>query len=435
MLESHADVIIVGAGAAGLMAARELSKAGRKIVILEARNRTGGRIYPLSEDDFGYPAQGGAEFVHGEAKTTHELIKEAGLHYVATGSGENWNLRKDEAVKLGSSPLEDPNFVVYREKVMQKLAELKGDIPISTFLQKNFEGEEYSAFRECMLDMVEGYDAGDPSRISTFSLRDEWLNDKEWKQGRIREGYTALLAFLESGCIKKDVKILLKRKVTKVEIKGDTAIVTCSDGKNYESEKVIITVPLPLVSSIRFIPPIPQKIEAVSKIGFGQVVKVLIKFKERWWLRSRSKDLSNMLFADSVGVLRSCYTQYPENYPVLTGWIVGKNAEKIKNESDEFIIDLVLNSLSNQFGTEKSFIQGQVVISKVINWPKDQFSLGAYSYATLEKEEALKELSVPSSGRIYFAGEALCGDDETASVEAALQSGKETTDKILGLSE
>jgi monoamine oxidase len=73
------DVIIIGAGAAGLMAARELARAGKKVTILEARDRIGGRIYPLSAEDFGYEAMGGAEFVHGPAPITCEIVKEAGL--------------------------------------------------------------------------------------------------------------------------------------------------------------------------------------------------------------------------------------------------------------------------------------------------------------------------------------------------------------------
>jgi monoamine oxidase len=63
-------IIIIGAGAAGLMAARELARAGKRVTILEARDRCGGRIYPLPAADFGYPAEGGAEFIHGEARVT-----------------------------------------------------------------------------------------------------------------------------------------------------------------------------------------------------------------------------------------------------------------------------------------------------------------------------------------------------------------------------
>src|SRR3990167_2674868 len=96
--ESKADVVIIGAGAAGLMAARELSKAGKKVLILEARDRIGGRIYPLPESEWGYGAQGGAELVHGEAPVTRNLAAEAGL--TITPLGEWWSVRDGKPKKL-----------------------------------------------------------------------------------------------------------------------------------------------------------------------------------------------------------------------------------------------------------------------------------------------------------------------------------------------
>ncbi|MGY4329286.1 monoamine oxidase [Bradyrhizobium sp. LB7.2] len=83
-------IVIVGAGAAGLMAARELVRAGTTVTILEARERCGGRIHPLSISEFEYPADGGAEFVHGEAPVTRALLREAGLSLQEI-EGERWS--------------------------------------------------------------------------------------------------------------------------------------------------------------------------------------------------------------------------------------------------------------------------------------------------------------------------------------------------------
>src|SRR3979411_1388531 len=84
-------IVVIGAGAAGLMAARELARAGERGTILEARDRYGGRIHPLSSADFGYPAEGGAEFVHGEAPVTHGLLREAGLSLLPL-HGTQWTV-------------------------------------------------------------------------------------------------------------------------------------------------------------------------------------------------------------------------------------------------------------------------------------------------------------------------------------------------------
>src|SRR6516225_6344859 len=84
-------IIVVGAGAAGLMAVRELGRSGKRVTILEARNRCGGRIHPLPAAEFGYPAEGGAEFVHGEAPMTHSLLREAGLSLLPV-QGTRWTV-------------------------------------------------------------------------------------------------------------------------------------------------------------------------------------------------------------------------------------------------------------------------------------------------------------------------------------------------------
>src|SRR5258708_37235965 len=82
-------IVVIGAGAAGLMAARELARAGKRVTILEARDRCGGRIHPLPSADFGYLAEGGAEFVHGGAPLTHGLLREAGLSLLPL-QGAQW---------------------------------------------------------------------------------------------------------------------------------------------------------------------------------------------------------------------------------------------------------------------------------------------------------------------------------------------------------
>src|ERR1700761_5873710 len=95
MTDAQAEnIVIIGAGAAGLMTARELGRTGKKVTILEARDRCGGRIHPLSQSEFGYRADGGAEFVHGEAPVTRALLREAGLSLQSI-QGARWTVDQD----------------------------------------------------------------------------------------------------------------------------------------------------------------------------------------------------------------------------------------------------------------------------------------------------------------------------------------------------
>src|SRR5262249_30197331 len=157
---SSAHFVIVGAGAAGLTAARELARSGKKVTVLEARDRCGGRIYPLSAQEFGYPAEGGAEFVHGAAPVTRALLREARLS-LSPIKGTRWSARSG-----AFSPNESPP--PHAARFHQALMELEIDLPIAEFLV-HFADRQYSELRRAIQRMVEGYDAADPDRASTFA--------------------------------------------------------------------------------------------------------------------------------------------------------------------------------------------------------------------------------------------------------------------------
>lgn len=417
-------IIIIGAGAAGLMAARTLSAAGKQVIILEARDRIGGRIWPLSAGSFGYEAQAGAEFVHGEALVTKSLAQVAGMTLIET-EGDMWSSRDGELTINGV-------LIPDQDILRDKLRALEEDMPISSFLDRHFSQEHFAPLRKAILDMVQGYDAADPERVSTFELRDEWLGGDVWKQYRIKEGYGALLAFLESECRKNGTEIHLNTHVQKIETNGTVVKAHDSGGVIYEGTKVVVTVPLPILSDITFVPPIPEKIYAASKMGYGGVIKILLRFKDQWWTNTLGKDFSEMDFMFSDGEVRTWWTQHPLPYPVLTGWVAGPHAEKLKGRSDDDILDIAMNSLSTIFKVPVDTLYKELVRPMIANWPADPYARGAYSYATPASRASRTEILKPVFGTIFFAGEALYEGKETATVEGALASGLSTAHKILG---
>ncbi len=423
-----AEILIIGAGAAGLMAARELSRAGKKVTIIEARDRIGGRIYSLDEKVFGYPAQGGAEWIHGTAPISKAIAHEAGLTLIPE-DGEIWSIR-DGAFLLHKSFIQD------NPTLKSRLENLTEDISVYDFLEQNFENEKDAAFKNSILKMVEGYDAADPKLISTFELRDEWLSKPSLTQiandHRIKEGYGGLVFFLKQECEKYGVKIILNTPVEGIDYGSELVKVFTKNGV-WETPRTIVTVPLPLLKEIKFNPPIQDKIVAVEKIGFGNAIKVIMKFKTRFWENATENDLSKMTFLLCNEKFLTWWTQYPEINNVLTGWMAGPAALEYKNATSEELLDLALVTLSDIFKIKKEEIKLQLVTSQSVNWPRDPFARGSYSYTAFYTKDAYEKVVKPIGDKISFAGEALYeGEDaSTATVEGALGSGKEVAAKIL----
>jgi monoamine oxidase len=127
------DIIVIGAGACGLIAAKILSVAGKQVRVVEARPRAGGRILTIPPGKFSMHIEGGAEFIHGELPVTLRVLKEAGLSYHRTG-GEMWNARNGD-------PHKEHEFFADYGLFIRKLEALKEDVSVSHFLESNFKGE------------------------------------------------------------------------------------------------------------------------------------------------------------------------------------------------------------------------------------------------------------------------------------------------------
>src|SRR5579863_551484 len=153
--------VVVGAGAAGLMAARDLAGAGHRVSVLEARERCGGRIDPLPAEEFGYKAEGGAEFVHGAAPVTRAVMREAGLA-LQPRAGTRWSNRTG-ALSPDESPLP------HAGRFYEALRAVTADPPVAEFLEKHFADPQYAGLRRSITRTVEGYDAADPRRFSTLA--------------------------------------------------------------------------------------------------------------------------------------------------------------------------------------------------------------------------------------------------------------------------
>ena len=394
MLRPRPDhIVIIGAGAAGLMAARELARTGKKVTILEARDRCGGRIHPLPSADFGYPAEGGAEFVHGEARVTHALLREARLSLLPI-RGTQWTVEDGKFSREGSQDLHDA-------QLHNALKELKDDLTVADFLRRYFAGPKYHRLRHSIEQMVEGYDAADPDRASTLALRDEWMDGGRSTQARISGGYGPLVEFLTAGCRDHGVAIHLGSAVSAIEVTDGKVMVRCTNGDVHDCDTVIVTAPLPLLQEIALPSVEREKAAAAAQIGFGNVIKILLRFETRWWI-NKHKKLADLSFLLSDARIPVWWTQHPAEHPVLTGWFGGPKTKRMARLSEQELIEGGLASLGDIFGLSPKQMTQDLVAAKAINWANDPFARGAYSYATLETRRAVGTRQLRRRGRSLF---------------------------------
>ena len=405
------------------MMARELARAGKRVTILEARDRCGGRIYPLPAEEFGYPAEGGAEFVHGAAPVTRGLMREANVLLLPRG-GTRWSARTGELLPNDPSP-------PHMNRFYRALSEVKTDLPIAEFLETQFADRRYDEMRRSVTRTVEGYDAADPRRASTLALRDEWMARDDGPHGRLAKGYGALIEHLSSECRKHGAALHLGTAVTAIDEAHGRVAVRCCDGAAFEADAAALTVPPPLLSEIALPAAARKRAAAAADIGFGNVVKFLFRFATKWWSDLGGRHLSDLSFLLSNATVPTWWTQYPEGYPVLTGWLAGPKADRVSSLAEAELIGLGLASLGEIFALPAGRIGRDLVAARAINWGNDPFARGAYSYATPRTRDARSVLRKPNGDAIFFSGEALYGGPDMGTVEAALSSGQETAQTIL----
>jgi monoamine oxidase len=417
------QVIVVGAGAAGLMAARELARSGKRVTVLEARKRCGGRIYRLPESEFGYPAEGGAEFVHGSAPVTRAVMREAGLS-IARRGGTRWSARTG-VLRPDDAPLP------YADRFYRALRGVKADLPFAEFLELHFADRRYDELRRSVTRRVEGYDAADPRRASTVALREEWLAPDDGEHGRMAQGYSALIDHLARDCRDHGGTINLDADVTNIDVGPDGVTVHCRDGARLDGDAVILSVPLPVLPEIGLPVVARPHLAAAADIGIGNVVKILLRFKTAWWADHAGLDLNDLSFLISDATVPTWWTQQPAGHPVLTGWFAGPKADTVSALSEAQLVDVGLASLAKIFVLPVAKLCAQMTAARAINWGTDPFSRGAYSYATPRTRAAQAALKEPAAGVIYFSGEALYAGPDMGTVEAALASGQDTARSLL----
>lgn len=419
------DVIVIGAGISGLYAALLLSRQGKKVSILEARDRTGGRIHTIHDPLFALPVEAGAEFVHGDLKLTKKLLCEAGAEYYAI-KGNVWRWSEDNEFE------QQEDFIKDQDELIKQLKGLEQDMSVKDFLDLYFTGDKYLELRESLTGFVQGYDAADVRNASSFALLEELLGE-EGEQLRVKGGYIKLVDYLTDECKKLGCTIELSCIVSSISWGPNEVTITTADKQIHTAPKAIITLPVGVLQTPRgesgyvAIGPLPPvTTEAIHALGNTGVIKVILQFETAFWEEYIKK--VGFLFSDTE--IPTWWTQLPEENGMITGWIAGPEALKLKDEPDKIILQVAISSLAYIFDMEYDPLLFEMKSSHVHNWTTDPFTKGAYAYERVTSKHAKRVLSEPLDDTLYFAGEALHEGPERGTVEAALLSAEKVVERL-----
>jgi monoamine oxidase len=415
------NIIIVGGGVAGLMAATQLLEQGRVVTILEANDRLGGRVQTIHDSSFEHPVERGFEFVHGNLPLTIQLLQAAGIEYKPV---EGRMIR----VVNGEWKTQDDFTIGWRE-LMERMNEIREDMTVDEFLERNFSDNKYEELRKSVVRFAQGFDLADSAKASVLALREEWMGEQD-EQFRIPGGCDQLINYLEKECLRLGGLIHTSSFVREIKWQKNDVTLTTADKKKYSCNKLIITVSLGMLLKeppvITFQPSLNDYLKVAHKIGFGSVIKVLLQFKESFWEEKKK----NVGFLFTNEVIPTWWTQLPSSYPLLTGWAGGPQAWQLENKDDKAILELALQSLSNVFKKPVDELKQLLTASSVANWSKDSFAKGGYSYSMVGSTQVQKLFNEPIDNTIFFAGEAFYDGPLPGTVEAALVSAKNVAEKI-----
>ncbi len=422
------DIIVIGAGAAGLAAAAALATSDRSVLMLEARDRIGGRIWTRFEPALAAPVELGAEFIHGDSPETSELLR-AGGSAALDISGEYWSLidgrlqqRTESLLGKVRAALEVADVLSQPDRSLEDF--LAGD-------QGRALPEETRAMARAF---VSGFDAADPQVVSLHSVAEEWRRGGmlDSTQSRPLGGYHAALLALRARLDGGRVRLQLQTVVTAVRWSDRTVEVEgLRLGQPFRAtaRKAIITVPIGVLKApagapgaISFVPRLDGKQAALAQLLSGPVLKVILHFHHPFWKELDRGRYADASFFQAPGkAFPTFWTTLPVRAPLLNAWTGGPSAARLCELSDDEIVRQAMDCVSSVFGGGNGVPELQAAY--VHNWERDAYARGAYSYVAAGGGNARQELATPLGGTLFFAGEATDTTGEATTVTGALRSG------------
>jgi monoamine oxidase len=428
----RSDVIIVGGGVAGLAAAVRLGEAGRRVTLLEARARLGGRVHTLLDPTHGHPIELGAEFVQGESADLLRILERAGLN--------PWAVPEQHQQSIGHKTEDFPDADSLAERLLEST--LSTDIPVAQAIRQLARTQFTSDEIEALTGFLEGFHAADLERFGTAGLAEnQTVVSRDGPHVlRIEGGYGKLVSALEGWLDPELVQVQTETTVTRLRWKAGEVVIAARlpNGESVEltGSQAILTLPLGVLKAARGLEgsveldPLPAGwAEALAALEMGAARRVDVEFDTSWWMETTPP--SSTFIHGRRQPFPVWWTAAPPTQPFLTGWVGGPRAQVMAGRSHAQVTKLALQSVASVFGRPLTLVESRVRAIYTHDWSADPFARGAYSYGGVGALQARETLRKRVGGTLVLAGEAVAGSGVNATVSGALTSGLQAAAALL----